>query len=184
MEHATRGDLEQGLDDIRSSPGESGVVELIVRRPAVDEREILEEASIEAGVGVVGDTWQVRPSPTSPNGGPHPDAQVTITNARLIALVAQEPDRWALAGDQLYVDFDLSVDNLPPGTQLAIGSAILEVTTKPHTGCIKFRHRYGSDALSFVNSEVGKSLRLRGMNTRVVKGGTVRRGDSIRKLAG
>ena len=170
------------LDSIRSSPAGSGVIDLIVRRPEVDEREILEEATIDPAVGVVGDTWPVRASTSSPDGGPHPDAQVTITNSRVIALLAQVPERWALAGDQLYVDFDLSIDNLPPGTQLAVGSAVLEVSAKPHLGCVKFRRRFGSDALSFVNSPLGKDLRLRGVNTRVVQGGTVRRGDVIKRL--
>ena len=184
MEHRTRGDLELELDTIRSSPAQRGVVELIVRRPAVDEREILDEATIDPDVGIVGDTWPVRASTSSPDGGPHPDAQITVTNARVIAALAQIPERWALAGDQLYVDFDLSITNLPAGTQLAVGSAVLEVSTTPHLGCVKFRARYGADALTFVNSPVGRELRLRGVNTKVVKGGTVRRGDAIRRMDG
>jgi len=182
VEPLTRGELEAGLDGIRQSPPDSGVIRLIVRRPAEDQREILEEGDINLEAGLVGDSWPARGSTTSDDGGPHPDAQITLTNARVIGLLAQAPDRWALAGDQLYVDFDLSLTNLPPGTQLAVGSAVLEVTSKPHTGCAKFRRRFGPDALSFVNSDVGKALRLRGMNTKVVQAGTIRAGDAIRKL--
>jgi MOSC domain-containing protein YiiM len=173
VEHLTRGELEAGLDGIRQSPRDTGVIRLIVRRPAEDEREILDEGNIDLQVGLVGDNWS--------DDGPDPDRQITVTNARVIELLAQAPDRWALAGDQLYVDFVLSQSNLPPGTQLAVGSAVLEVTSEPHTGCAKFRRRFGPDALSFVNSDVGKALRLRGMNTKVVQAGTVRPGDTIRK---
>jgi len=175
VEHLTRGELEAGLDAIRQSPHDTGVIRLIVRRPAEDEREILEEGNIDLEVGLVGDSWS--------DDGPDLDRQITVTNARVIELLAHAPDRWALAGDQLYVDFDLSQTNLPPGTKLAVGSAVLEVTGEPHLGCAKFRRRFGPDALSFVNSDVGKALRLRGMNTKVVQAGTVRAGDTIRKLS-
>jgi hypothetical protein len=174
--------LEGSLDYIRSAPGDVGTIELLVCRPAVDERSVLDEAVFDPAVGLVGDTWYVRPSPTSTDGGPHPDAQVTIVNARAIASIAGPITRWVLAGDQVYADFDVSVANLPPGTQLAIGTAVLEVTAKPHTGCAKFRARFGPDALRFVNSDAGHELRLRGMNTRIVRGGVVRRGDSITRL--
>lgn len=118
----------------------------------------------------------------TPDGSPHPDTQVTLMNSRAIALIAQEKDRWPLAGDQLYVEMDLSAENLPPGTQLAIGQAIVEVTAVPHTGCRQFVDRFGLDAMKFVNSPVGRQLNLRGINTRVVKPGAVRRGDIVRKV--
>ena len=86
------------------------------------------------------------------DGSANPDAQLTLMNARVVALVAGERERWPLAGDQLYVDLDLSADNLPPGTRLAVGSAVIEVTPEPHTGCAKFSARFGSEALRFVNS--------------------------------
>jgi MOSC domain-containing protein YiiM len=108
--------------------------------------------------------------------------QLNLMNARAIALLAQEKDRWSLAGDQLYVDLDLSEENLPPGTQLAIGAAIIEVTDQPHTGCKKFMARFGADALKFVNSPVGKGLHLRGVNARVVQPGAIHTGDVVRKV--
>jgi len=182
VRHPIPDELVAGLEQIRRSPADDGVVELIVRRPAENEREVLEEAMLDPAEGLVGDMWRVRGSRSTPDGSSNPLAQLTLQNARLAALVAGERERWPLAGDQLYVDLDLGVDNLPPGTRLAVGSAVIEVTPEPHTGCAKFSARVGSDALRFINSETGRAFRLRGVNTRVVEGGPVRRGDPIRKL--
>ena len=179
MTHPTVDVLEAGLDEVRRSPADHGRVELIVRRPAVDEREIVHEAQLDATNGLLGDTWLAR---GSRNGEPEPERQLTVMNVRAAALVAQDPDRRPLAGDQLYVDFDISETNVPAGTRLAIGSAVIEFTEKPHTGCKKFAARFGQEALRFVNSPVGRQLRLRGANARVVVPGTVRAGDSIEKL--
>jgi hypothetical protein len=184
MEHVAAEALETGLDEVRGSPAEAGTIELIVRRPAVDEREVVEEGTLDLEDGLVGDSWRSRGSVRRGDGSPNPDAQVTLMNARLAALVAGDRERWPLAGDQLYVDLDLSTGNLPPGSRLAVGSAVLEVTAEPHTGCAKFSARFGSDALRFINSPTGRELRLRGINTRVVEPGLVRRGDAIRKLRG
>lgn len=179
MVHRSAAELEAGLDRIRQSPSAEGTVELMVRRPAEGEREVLEEAKLDLAEGLVGDTWRDRGSRRGPA---NPLAQLTVMNARVIALVASEPERWALAGDQLYVDLDLSEQNLPAGSRLALGSAVIEVTEEPHTGCAKFSARFGSDAIRFINSHVGRALHLRGVNARVVQPGSVRRGDAIRKL--
>jgi hypothetical protein len=173
--------LEAGLPRILESPSDVGVVELVVRRPAEGEREILEEGVLDLEQGLVGDRWR----PHVGGDGPGDDgklAQITLMNARVIDLVAGGRERWALAGDQLYVDLDLSQENLPAGTRLAVGSAVVEVTHVPHTGCSKFSARFGSAAIRFVNSSARRALRLRGMNTRVVEPGIVRPGDTIRKL--
>jgi MOSC domain-containing protein YiiM len=167
--------LDAGLDHIRQAPAEVGTVELIIRRPTEDEREVLTEAQLDTAGGVVGDDWL--------NRGAQLDRQVTLMNARVIGLLAQTRERWPLAGDQLYVDFDLSEASLPAGTRLEVGSAVLEVSPAPHRGCKKFAARFGLDALRFVNSETGYALRMRGMNATVVRTGTVRTGDAIRKLA-
>jgi hypothetical protein len=172
--HASAEELHAGLDEIRRSPASEGTLELIVRRPFEGEREVLEEGTLDLKDGLCGDRWS--------RGSANPETQLTLMNARVIALVARDPDRWALAGDQLYVDFDLSPENLPPGTRLGLGSAVIEVTAEPHTGCKKFTGRFGSAAIRFVNSRDGRALRLRGMHARVVEPGTVRRGDTIRKL--
>jgi hypothetical protein len=156
---------------------------MIVRRPAVGEREVLAEGVVDLVEGLVGDTWSSRPSRTSADGGPHPDMQLNIINARFARLIAGDEERAALAGDQLHLDLDLSQANLPAGTRLALGSAVIEVTEIPHSGCAKFRARFGADALRFVNSPVGRELRLRGLNAKVVVAGRVRRGDDVRKLA-
>jgi hypothetical protein len=160
--YLTMAELEAGLDEIRNSPTDEGVLELIVRRPKVGEREVLEEAELHLARGLVGDNWSERPSSRTPDGSPHPDMQLNVMNARTVALLAQHKDRWALAGDQLFIDLDLSPSNLPPGTRLALGSAVIEVTHQPHTGCKKFLERFGLDALKFVSSPVGKELNLRG----------------------
>jgi MOSC domain-containing protein YiiM len=174
--------LEDGLDHIREAPADSGTVELISRRPDVDEREVLSEAWLDVHEGLEGDTWRVRGSSRTPDGGPNPDAQLTLMNARAAAAIAGERERWALAGDQLYVDLDISRTNLPPGTRVQIGSAVIEFSEAPHTGCAKFQSRFGNDSLRFVNSPIGRELRLRGANCRVVVSGKVRVGDVIRKL--
>jgi hypothetical protein len=182
MEHLSTAALEAGLGDVRESPSDGGTVELIVRRPAVDEREVLAAGMLEVAAGLAGDTWPARGSKRTADGSPHPDMQVTVMNSRAALLVARHPDRRKLAGDQFYVDLDLSPANLPPGTRLALGSAVIEVTDQPHLGCAKFAARFGADALRFVNSRVGRELRLRGLNARVVAAGMVRPGDAIRKL--
>ena len=182
MTYVLRAELEAGLEHIRQSPKDEGVLEMIVRRPQTDKREVLEEAELSLTDGLVGDNWKFRASRHTPDRSANLEAQITIMNARLIALVAQSPDRWPLAGDQLYVDMDLGEENLPPGTRLAIGSAVIEVTATPHTGCKKFSSRFGVEAMKFVNSPEGKQLHLRGINTRIVQGGTIRAGDVVRKV--
>ena len=182
MEHPSLEILSAGLDDIRRSPADHGVLELIVRRPAPEVRETLESGELNHHEGLAGDTWNVRPSSRSADGGPHPDMQLNIMNARVIALIAQTPERRQLAGDQLYVDLDLSEANLPAGTQLAIGTAVIEVTAEPHTGCAQFSERFGADARKFVNSDGGREVRARGINAKVVQPGTVTRGDQITKV--
>lgn len=179
MPHFTTAVLEAGLDHVRESPWDHGSVELVVCRPGVDEREVLTEAALDLRRGLIGDTWRAR---AGHGGGPDPDKQLTIMNNRAALLVAGHPLRRELAGDQLFVDFDVSLANLPAGTRLAVGSAVVEVTAAPHLGCVKFAARFGGDALRLVNSRVGRELRLRGMNTRVVVAGTVRPGDTVRKL--
>lgn len=177
----TTEELEAGLDWVRSSPADNGVVQLIVRRPFMEAREVLDEAELTPKEGLVGDMWRVRKSTSTPDGSPNPDRQLTLINARIISLCAITPDRWKLAGDQLFVDFDLSVGNAPPGTQLHIGTAVIELTEPPHLGCVKFVSRFGEEAMRFVNSPTGRSLRLRGANTKVVVAGTVRPGDIVTK---
>jgi hypothetical protein len=180
--HLTTAELEAGLAHIRQAPADEGVLEMIVRRIARDTREVLEEGELSLAEGLVGDNWRTNGSSRTADGSSHPDMQLNLMSVRAVDLVAQSKDRWPLAGDQLFVDLDLSEQNLPPGTRLAMGSAIIEVTDQPHNGCKKFVARYGLDAMVFVNSEVGKELHLRGINAKVIQPGTVRVGDTIRKL--
>lgn len=182
VKHLTMQELEAALDHLRDAPKDNGVVQLIVRRPQTDHREVLEIAELDPAKGLIGDNWCVRPSSRTPDRSPHPEMQINIMNSRVTALVAQEKERWPLAGDQLYIDMDLSKENLPAGTQFAIGNAVLEVSHLPHTGCNKFVARFGLDAMKFVNSPVGKELCLRGINARVIKGGVIRVGETARKV--
>ena len=179
--HRTRTELEAALDDLRASPREQGVVELIVRRPRVGRREAIDSGELDPEVGLRGDNWRAR-GRFRGMGDADPAVQVTLMNARAAALVAVERERWALAGDQLYVDFDLSLQHLPPGTRLRVGTALLEVSAQPHTGCKKFVQRFGLDAMTFVNSPLGRSLNLRGINARVIEAGVVRVGDVVKRL--
>ena len=177
----TTEELGQGLDNILQSPKDNGVLELIVRRPAVDEREVITEGTLDREQGLVGDNWLSRGCRHMPDGAADPEMQLNIMNARVVALVADDPARRELAGDQLYLDMDLSGENLPPGTQLEIGEAIVEVTEPPHTGCKKFASRFGRDAMVFVNSGPGKTRNFRGINARVIRSGDIKVGDVARK---
>jgi hypothetical protein len=177
--HLTLAELEAGLDAVRLAPRDQGSIALIVRRPGVGERELLDVGQFDVVEGLVGDSWKLRSSSRTPDRSPHPHMQVNIIGVRAIALVSPDRSRWQLAGDQLFVDMDLSAENLPPGTRLEIGTAVLEVTDQPHTGCGKFAERFGVDALKLVNSTVGRALNLRGINARVVRNGIVRVGERV-----
>ena len=175
-------ELEAGLSEVLTSPKDDGEVKMIVRRPNVDRREVLDAGDLDVTEGLVGDNWRSRGSRQTNDGSAHPEMQLNLMNSRVVALVAQSEDRWALAGDQFFVDLDLGKENLPAGTRLAMGSAIVEVTAVPHLGCRKFVARFGLEATKFVNSRRGKKLCLRGINARVIEPGRVVTGDRIRKV--
>jgi hypothetical protein len=181
-EHLNKQQLEAGLDTILQSPKNEGVLALIVRRPVTEQREVLATAELDVTEGLVGDNWLARGSSATEDGSAHPEMQLNIMNVRVTDLVAQKKERWSLAGDQLYVDLDLSDENLPPGTRLAIGNAIIEVTAEPHTGCKKFVERFGLEAMKFVNSGLGKKINLRGINAKVIQSGQIAADDLVRKV--
>jgi MOSC domain len=183
VRHLTADELHAGLDEIRRSPADAGTLRLIVRRTDVNQREVFERGRLDPALGLIGDNWSVRAG-RGADRRLHLDTQLTLMNSRVAALVAQHQDRWALAGDQLFVDLDLSGGNLPAGTRLQLGSAVIEVTAQPHTGCAKFVSRFGLDAMKFVNSPVGRELNLRGINARVVQAGEIQVGDVVRKVSG
>jgi hypothetical protein len=174
--------MEAALAKAGPSPRGEGRLELIVRRPGIDLREELQTAYLSAEEGLAGDNWRTRGSKSMPDGSANPGAQITLMNSRVVHVLAQDPARWSLAGDQLFVDFDLGEENLPAGQRIAIGEVVLEISALPHTGCAKFTARFGSDATRFVNSPVGRKARRRGVNAQVIQAGTVRQGDVIRKV--
>lgn len=183
MEQRPLAQLEAKLEEIRRSPADDGELRLIVLRPARDERETVGSAELDVDRGLIGDSWLARGSKMNDDGSAFLEAQITVMNARLAEAIAGPPEAWSIAGDQLYVDFDLSETNLPAGSQLRVGEVILEISPTPHTGCAKFSGRFGLDALKFVSTPAGRELRLRGANTRIVQGGTIRVGDKVGKHA-
>jgi len=183
MEHLPRERLMAGLGQIRDSPADRGRVVLVVSRPAVDQRELPAEAVLDQAAGLAGDNWLARGSKSTADGSADPERQITVMNARVAELVAGGTERMPLAGDQLYIDLDLSLANLPAGSLLAVGQAVLRISDAPHLGCAKFVERFGAEAMRFVNSRLGRQLRLRGMNARVVVPGIVRPGDLATKAS-
>lgn len=171
----TETDFQTALDALGPSPQDQGTVELIVRRPAPGEREVLNTAELDTVMGLRGDNWSERRTVDL-------NCQITLMNSRVIQAIAGEREHWPPAGDQLFVDFDLGPENLPAGQRIAIGSAVLEVTATPHTGCEQFTERFGHGAIRFVNSAEGRHLRRRGINARVIQSGAIRAGDTITKV--
>jgi hypothetical protein len=182
VKHLTMEELEASLDHLRQAPKDEGILQLIVCRPAVDQRAVLAEAELDPVKGLIGDNWIVRGSSKTPDGSAHPEMQINIMNSRVTALVAREKERWQLAGDQLYIDMDLSKENLPAGSRFQVGSVVLEVSPLPHTGCHKFVSRFGVEAMKFVNSTVGRELCLRGINAKVIEGGILKVGQTAKKV--
>jgi len=182
VQYLSMAELQAGMEHIRQAPREEGTLKMIVQRPREDKRDLVDQGELSLEEGLVGDSWKARGSKHTPDGSAALYAQITVMNARCIALLAQSEEHWALAGDQLFVDFDLSDENSPPGTRLAVGSAILEVSAEPHSGCQKFSARFGVEALKFVNSPEGKRLHLRGINTKVIQAGKIQVGDVVKKV--
>jgi hypothetical protein len=180
--HLSLAELQEGLSNIAQSPNDGGLLKAIVIRPEADARTSLQQCELSPDGGVYGDNWAKGCWMSLPDGRPHPDVQVTLMNARTIALIAQDEARWPLAGDNLLVDLDLSADNLPPGTRLSVGSTLLEITAVPHKGCQKFAARFGVDATRFVNSRAGLRMHLRGIYARIIQPGLVAIGDRVQKL--
>ncbi len=130
VRHSTSAALAAGMPEIQRSPREQGTLAMIVRRPRRGEREVLEVATLDVEHGLVGDRWAL--------GKRRRVNQLTLINTRLMALIADTRERWPLAGDQLYVDFDLRLAHLPAGSRVAVGAAEIEVSPEPHTGCKLF----------------------------------------------
>lgn len=180
--HRSREELDQGLDEIAETPRDRGRLEAIVLRPAKNERKPVNSVELSPEEGVKGDHWAKGCWKSLSDGSPHPDVQICMMNARVIRLLAGDKANWPPAGDQLFVDLDLSRSNLAAGQRLSLGGTILEITDVPHNGCSKFIERYGRDATQFVNSKIGKENRFRGIYAKVIEAGTISVGDVIRKI--
>ena len=178
MTHPSTEDLEARLAWLADAPKDGGAITGIVIRPRTNERVLLSECKVSPELGVHGDNWASGSHGETPN----PSAQITIMNTRMIELLADEKERQALAGDQFFADMDLSKTNLKVGQQLRIGTAVLEIMSKPHLGCVKFSNRFGADALKFVNSEAGTEMRLRGVYASVISSGSIEVGNAIEKI--
>ncbi|MEQ1642561.1 MAG: MOSC domain-containing protein [Pyrinomonadaceae bacterium] len=180
--HLTNAEINMAIEHVLDSPKDKGIIEMIVRRPGVNNREVIESGILEIENGLVGDNWLTRGSSRTDNGLGHPEMQLNLMNYRFALLIAGSRERVPLAGDQLFVDLDLSEENLPPGTRLSIGDAIIKVTTIPHLGCKKFVDRFGIDAMRFANSDFGRKHHLRGINAKVIKSGSIITSDIIRRI--
>lgn len=181
-QYLTATELQTGLAGLGESPRDNGTLEMIVCRPNIGERRVLDRAELDLVEGLVDDNWWARGSKQTEDGSAHPGTQIAIMNSRIIHLLAQDRSRWSLAGDQLFIDLDLSLDNLPAGQRIAIGSTVLEITDVPHNGCAKFTERFGHDAIRFVNSPEGRQARRRGIFARVIQPGTITVGDTVSKI--
>lgn len=180
--HFTTAEIEAGMVHVLASPKDHGVLKMIVRRPKENKREVIENGNLDIKHGLVGDNWLTRGSSRTDNGLGHPEMQLNLMNYRFAELIAGGRERVPLAGDQLFVDIDLSPANLPVGTRLNIGTATIEITAIPHLGCKKFVERFGIDAMKFANSEFGRSHNLRGVNAKVTKAGEISSGNLIDKF--
>jgi len=169
------------LRDIAPSPQQQGTVDLIVCRPKINERRVLEHAELSIEQGLIGDNW-VKAECNTGHYQNYANAQISLMNSQVMMAIQRDPSQWPLAGDNFFVDLDLNRNNVPAGTQLSIGTAIIEITDEPHLPCKKFRQRFGENAFSLLNSEEGRDAILRGVYARVVAAGQVSSGAMIRKL--
>lgn len=167
---------------LAAAPKDEGRLDLIVMRPDAEARVLPERIEVTAGDGLPGDHWKHGAGNMREDGTADPDAQICIMMSGCIEAIAGPRENWAPAGDNFFLDMDLTPANMPPGTRFSIGTAEFVVTARPHNGCQKFIDRYGRDACLFVNTGAGKDLRLRGIYARVTKDGTVGLGDRVRKL--
>lgn len=177
--HRTTAELDSLMDGILAAPKDAGPIEMIVRRPAENQREVVDTGELTAAEGLVGDDWRNR---VDAGDDPYVESQLTLMNARVADAVAVTRDRWPLAGDQVYVDMDISKENLPPGTRLSIGDAVVEISEQPHTGCAKFAGRFGKEALRWANIGEGRDRRFRGVYAFVIEDGAFKLGDKVTKL--
>ncbi|MEM6942438.1 MAG: MOSC domain-containing protein [Pseudomonadota bacterium] len=183
LHHRTRAELEAALPLILAAPKDGGRLDMIVSRPAPGERTLPQRARLTAEGGVEGDHWAKGCWLSLDDGTPHPDVQICLMMSRMIRAIAGEEAHWPPAGDNLFIDMDLTPANTPPGTRLALGSVEMVVTPEPHNGCEAFIERFGREACVFVNTGPGKTHRLRGIYCRVTKDGDISVGDSLRKIA-
>ena len=173
--HLPAEQLREGLRKLPELPRDRGRLALLVRRRADGVRETPERVRLDAEEGLVGDGWSRRPPRK-------PDAQLAVMCRPLAELIANGQPL-SLFGDNLFVDLDLSAANLPEGARLQVGEAVVEMTPEPHDGCLKFKQRFGQDALRFVQDKATRSENRRGVYWRVVESGEVAVGDPVRVLA-
>lgn len=167
--------LETRLAELPPAPRDLGTLTLIVRRREGGTRELLERVALTPEEGLPGDAWGRRPPL-------NPEAQLAVIQTDIAELIANGQPL-PLFGDNLFLNLDLSRENLPTGSRLRVGAAVLEVTPKPHNGCAKFHARFGAAALRFASHPDRRHLNLRGIYLKVVEGGELAVGDAVMVLS-
>jgi hypothetical protein len=173
--HRSLVEIIAGFEALPPPPKDRGRLSLIVRRYPDGHREILSSTRLTPEEGVPGDGWNRRPPRKI-------DAQLAVIRIDIAELLAGEQSV-TLVGDQLFVDLNISSENLPTGTRLRVGNAEVEMTPEPHNGCLKFKDRFGQEALDFVNAKATRDQNRRGVYWKVVKAGEITDGCPIEVLS-
>ncbi|MFT5632095.1 MAG: hypothetical protein ACI9HB_003282 [Gammaproteobacteria bacterium] len=180
--HVRLAECEDALSTILAAPKSGAIVEQLCLRPGFSERSFPELLELTVAGGIIGERWTKAPWLTLSDGTPDPRIQVSILSKRVMDLCWRDRENTHHPGDTMIVDMDLGVENLPNGTRLGIGSAVVEVSDKFNTACIKWQGRYGAESLRWLNLRKNRDYRLRGILCRIVQDGVVRLGDELARV--
>lgn len=178
----TRAELDRAWPDIMAAPKDGAAIEMLCLRPAMGERRFVDEIHVTREEGIPGERWLTQPWMRLPGGQPDPAIQVSFLQRRVLDLVWRDREGTPHPGDTFVVDMDLSEANLPAGSLLQVGSAVLEVSTVFNNACAKWKKRYGDDALDWVRAYENKEFRPRGVLAKVHRDGVFRAGDRLTRI--